>query len=322
VARRWMDAVGAEDVHHVRQGTREAEDMARLGRLLAGAGVALVIGGGGARAFAAAGIARALAEARVPIDVLGGVSAGAVIAALLAAGHDYERLLALCRGAYRRTDYTLPVHALTTGRNWSETLRQLFGEARIEDLLLSFFCTSVNLSAVGLVVHETGSLLHAARATTAIPGILPPVWHEGDLLVDGGLMNNLPIDLARARPDVGHVLAISFSAARERQPIAEFGYHISGWRALGGRLLGARGTGVPSTTNLLMQSMLVADAVAARNVAGLADWIFRPPMQRISLMDWPRFAAIADWGYRYGTDVLRDEAARAKILVGPASEQP
>jgi hypothetical protein len=62
--------------------------------------------------------------------------------------------------------------------------------------------------------------------------------------------------------------------------------------------------------------------VAARNVAGLADWIFRPPMQRISLMDWPRFAAIADWGYRYGTDVLRDEAARAKILAGPASEQP
>ena len=206
-------------------------------------------------------------------------------------------------GAARRVDYTVPVYALTTGRNWSATLRTLFGDTGIEDLSLPYFCTSVNLSAAELVVHDRGSLLHAARASTAIPGILPPVWHEGDLLVDGGLMNNLPVDLARERPGVARVLAVDVAPPREQKPRDEFGYHLSGWRALAGRVARRR-VPLPTATSLLMQSMLVSDARVRRANGKLADWLFQPPLGGYALMDWDRLEPIADAGYRHASEAL------------------
>jgi len=290
------------------------DDVARLARLLSGAGTAFVIGGGGARAFAAAGVARAVGEAGIPIDVVAGVSAGAIVAALVAMGLPYEEVINRCVGAARRIDYTVPIYALTTGRNWSATLEALFENARIDDLLLPYFCTSVNLSAAELVVHDRGSLLHAVRASTAIPGILPPVWHDGDLLVDGGLMNNLPVDLARERSGVGRVLAVNVTPRTGQKSRQPFGYHVSGWRALGARISRRGAIGLPSVMNLLMQSMLVSDARMKRVNSRLADWIFHPPLRGYSLMDWDSFEAIADAGYRYASEALLDPAARAAII--------
>lgn len=308
----WAERIAADDVYHVRE--RTGDDIARLARLLAGSGTALVIGGGGARAFAAAGVARAVGEAGIPIDIVSGVSAGAIVAALVAMGLPYEEVINRCVGAARRIDYTVPVYALTSGRNWSATLEALFGDARIDDLLLPYFCTSVNLSAAELVVHDRGSLLHAVRASTAIPGILPPVWHDGDLLVDGGLMNNLPVDLARERPGVGRVLAVNVTPQTGQKSREPFGYHVSGWRALGARISRRGGTGLPTAMNLLMQSMLVSDARMKRVNSRLADWVFHPPLRGYSLMDWASFAAIADDGYRYASEALLDPAARAAIV--------
>jgi predicted acylesterase/phospholipase RssA/CRP-like cAMP-binding protein len=307
----WAEQVGADDVHHVRGGA--TDDVARLARLLAGDGTALVVGGGGARAFAAAGVARAVVEAGMPLDTVGGVSAGALVAALLAMGLSYDELVERCAGAAKRIDYTVPVYALTTGRNWSATLETLLADTSIEDLPVPYFCTSVNLSAAELLVHDRGSLLHAVRASTAIPGILPPVWHEGDLLVDGGLMNNLPVDLARERPGVARVLAVDVTPPRQRTPREPFGYHVSGWRALAGRIARRR-TSLPTARDLLMQSMLVSDARIRRANGRLADWIFQPALGGYSLMDWNDFAAIADAGYRYASETLRDAAAREAVL--------
>jgi predicted acylesterase/phospholipase RssA len=305
-------AAWADDVYHVRDGI--GDDVARLARLLSGAATALVVGGGGARAFAAAGVARAVVEAGTPIDVVSGVSAGAVVAALVAMGVGYDELIARCSAAARRIDYTLPVYALTTGRNWSASLEELFGEARIEDLLLPYSCTSVNLTAAELVVHDRGPLLHAVRASTAIPGILPPVWDDGDLLVDGGLMDNLPIDLVHARPGVGRVLAVDVTPAAARRPRRPFGYSVSGWRGLGARLARRPGPGLPLLTSLLMQSMLVSDARVRHANRALADWVFHPPLHGHSLMEWDHIAAIADAGYRFAADALRDPAARAAVV--------
>ena len=307
----WAAKIGADDVYHVREGA--TDDVARLARLLAGDGTALVVGGGGARAFAAAGVARAVVEAGTPLDSVCGVSAGAVVAGLLAMGLSYDELLDRCAGASRRVDYTVPVYALTTGRNWSATLETLFGDTYIEDLPVPYFCSSVNLSAAELVVHDRGSLLHAVRASTAIPGILPPVWHEGDLLVDGGLMNNLPVDLARGRSGVARVLGVDVTPPRQEEPREPFGYHVSGWRALAARIA-RRQTPLPTARNLLMQSMLVSDARVRRANGRLADWIFQPALSGYSLMDWSDFAAISEAGYRYASETLLDAAAREAVL--------
>jgi len=317
-AKAWGEEVGADHVYHVRKGA--TEDVARLARLLAGDGTALVIGGGGARAFAAAGVARAVVEAGTPIDAVCGVSAGAMVAALLAMGLSYDELLERCAGAAKRVDYTIPVYALTTGRNWSATLRMLFGDASIEDLPIPYFCTSVNLSAAELVVHDHGSLLHAVRASTAIPGILPPVWHDGDLLVDGGLMNNLPVDLARERPGVARVLAVDVAPPRQRTPREQFGYHLSGWRALAARITRRRAS-LPTATGLLMQSMLVSDAKIRRANGRLADSLFQPSLRGFGLMDWDDFEEIADAGYRYASEKLGEAASQDAVLGETASSR-
>lgn len=308
----WSAAFGTPNVFHVRD--RNEADVARLARLLARKGVALVIGGGGARMFAAVGVARALAESGCPIDTVCGVSAGAMLGGLLAMGLSVDELLSRCAAAARRVDYTIPIYALTTGKNWSATLEQLFGETQIEDLLLPFSCTSVNLSTAELLVHDRGSLLHAVRASTAIPGIIPPVWHEGDLLVDGGLMNNLPLEIAHARPGVGRMLAVSVSPERQRAVREPFGYHVSGWRGVGTQLLRRTRRGMPTAMDLLTQAMLVADTKSKRSATQLADFIFAPPALGYSLMDWQHFAAIAQSGYRYATELLLDDDVRQAIL--------
>jgi predicted acylesterase/phospholipase RssA/CRP-like cAMP-binding protein len=308
----WSALVNADDVYHVRRS--KIEDTARVARLVAGEAVSFVIGGGGARAFASIGVVRALGEAGCPIDTVGGASAGGMVAGLVAMDLGFEEAIARCASAARRVDYTIPIYALTTGRNWSATLTDLFGETNIEDLLLPYFCTSVNLSDARLVVHDRGSLLHAVRATTAIPGILPPVWHEGDLLVDGGLLNNLPVDVARTWRGVGRILAVSVTPERQEERREPFGYHVSGWRALATRLVRRTRLVMPTATDLLMRSMLVADTRAKRDTVGLADWVFRPPAHGYSLMDWQQFRGIAESGYQYASELLQDDEVRASVL--------
>jgi predicted acylesterase/phospholipase RssA/CRP-like cAMP-binding protein len=315
----WSASEVGADMHHVRRGTEE--DIARLARLLAGAGVSLVIGGGGARAFAAVGVARALREAGVPLDAFAGVSAGALVASLFAIGLSHDEVLARSRSARRRVDYTVPVHGLTTGRSWTRSLQDLYGDTQIEDLLLPFFCTSVNLTDGELVVHDRGSLWLAVRASTAIPGMIPPVWHDGDLLVDGGLLNNLPVDLARARRGVGRALAVQVSPRATRR-LEPFGAHVSGWKALGARLTHRGVAGLPTAVELLTLSMVVGDAHTKRSNATLADWIFQPPSSH-ALLDWGRLAEIAESGYCYASEVMQGDEARAAILapVGASSRQ-
>jgi len=180
------------------------EDIHRLARFVSGRAVGLVLAGGGARGFAHIGILKALTEAGVPIDQLGGTSMGAIIAAGVAAEWDTRDLAKRLRHAFVETnplsDYTFPLIALFRGRKVSQLLRQNFGEIRIEELPKPFFCVSSDLTSGRIHVHRSGPLWRALRASVALPGILPPVTHHGHLLVDGGVMNNLPVDVMAQNP--------------------------------------------------------------------------------------------------------------------------
>ncbi|EQD48475.1 cyclic nucleotide-binding protein, partial [mine drainage metagenome] len=92
-------------------------------------------------------------------------------------------------------DYTLPFVSLVSGRKVSRMLFEAFGELAIEDLPLSFFCVSSNLTTGHPYVHRRGELWRALRASVSVPGVLPPVVNAGQVLVDGGAMNNLPVDV-------------------------------------------------------------------------------------------------------------------------------
>ncbi len=177
-----------ESHHHLRVGN--TGDIARLARFISGRAVGIVLAGGGARGFAHIGVLKALQEAGVPFDNLGGTSMGAIIAAGLAAEWSIEELTERVRDAFVTinplSDYTLPLIALVRGKKVSNLLQKNFGDVRIEELPKPFFCVSSDLTTGRIHEHRSGPLWRALRASVALPGILPPVTYHGHLLVDGG----------------------------------------------------------------------------------------------------------------------------------------
>ncbi|MCR6644174.1 MAG: patatin-like phospholipase family protein [Terricaulis sp.] len=157
---------------------------------------------GGARAYAHIGVVRALREAGLPFDTVGGTSMGAIIAACVAMGWDDDEIERRIRKAFVESnplgDYVLPVVGLVRGRRVEDRLAEHFGDTLIEDLGAPFFCVSTDLVAGAARVHRAGLLRHALRATISLPGILPPVL-EGNhsLLVDGAVVKNFPVDIMK-----------------------------------------------------------------------------------------------------------------------------
>jgi predicted acylesterase/phospholipase RssA/CRP-like cAMP-binding protein len=283
----------------------KAADFMRIGRLLTGQGVGLVLSGGGARALAHIGVIRALVEKGVPIDAIGGVSGGAIVAGLWAMERNIDVVLEKSQRSVDRIDYTIPIHALTTGKNWTNSMATLFGNVCIEDTWTSFFCISANLSQAKLLIHESDSLMHAVRASTAIPGILPPVFHDGDILVDGGLINNLPTDIMKARPDIGHVIAIDVGTADKTKKVKPFDYAVSGWKSLWKRINPwTANPEFPSIGEVMLRSISITNAQTASLTKRIIDLYLEPPVQAFGLMDFVKIKMLADIGYQYAVEKI------------------
>ena len=186
----WRKHVPVDLICHVR--TANANDIARLARFLRGTANTLVLSAGGARGFAHLGVIRALREAHVPIDLIGGCSMGSIVGAAVALEWDDTEIKERLRNAFVNTnpvnDYTLPFLSLIKGRKVARLLEQNFGGLRIEELWRPFFCVSTNLTTGTLAVHRDGPLVDALRASISIPGLLPPVMMGTDVHVDGGVM--------------------------------------------------------------------------------------------------------------------------------------
>ncbi|MGU3539155.1 patatin-like phospholipase family protein [Methylobacterium sp. A54F] len=279
-----------------------AGDLARLARIAAGKARGLVLGGGGARGLAHLGVLRALDEAGIPVDIVGGTSMGAVMAASVAMGWDQARIEAQTVGAFvgrnPLNDYTLPYHALTRGAKVDAGLAACFGPARIEDLWLPFFCVSANLTTGAAMIHRSGPLAEALRASIAIPGLLPPVCTDEGILVDGGMMNNLPADVMAAL-DRGPVLAVDVGGDLAFQAMP-----MRSWRGrLVRRWLGAP-EAMPGIAPLLLRAATVSGAAQTAMAVASAAAILRPPLAGIDLRAWSSFETIAGLGHAAAREAL------------------
>lgn len=289
-----------ESHHHVRQG--HINDIRRLARFIAGRAVGLVLAGGGARGFAHIGVVKALMEANVPFDHLGGTSMGAIIAAGLADEWTIEELTERMKVAFVRTnplsDYTLPLIALVRGAKVSKLLRDNFGERRIEELAKPFFCVSSDLTTGRIHEHRAGAVWRALRASVALPGILPPVTHHGHLLVDGGVMNNLPVDVMRQHA-AGPIIASDVTGEIDLQVRDDrYGERPIWW------LVWQRMRGTPSILSILMRSGTVGSEAQRRLVRELADYLFEPPLPGVGLRDWWAFDRVVREGYEHAVQVI------------------
>jgi predicted acylesterase/phospholipase RssA len=205
-------------------------------------------------------------------------------------------------------DMTLPVAAFFAGRKVSDLLKRDYEDLHFEDLWQPYFCISTNLTRAEMVVHEEGWLWRAVRASIAIPGIYPPMLaSNGDVLVDGGLMNNMPIDLMRARPDVGTVIGVNCSPIQGDTRAYRFGSSVSGWRAVTGRLARRRtAIDAPNLMSTIMRSTEVRSTAVARSDAfrSHADLIIEPDVKMYGRLDFARCDAAIDAGYRAASTSL------------------
>jgi NTE family protein len=280
-ATRWLQSPPVASHHHL----VDTADMARVARLLTRRGVGLVLSGGGARGFAHLGIIRALREARIPIDFVGGASIGAIIAAGVAMGWSDEEMQLRYRRSFVDTnpvnDYTFPLVALTRGRKVSRLLEREYGDVLIEDLRQPFFCVSANLTTGRVFEHRNGRLSHALRASVAIPGVMPPVFQGDDVLVDGAAINNLPVDVMQ-RHAPGLVIGSDVGADRGRRRK---------------RI---------NIIQILMHAGMVNSAASAAAQRSLADVLLKPALANVDLLNWRAFDRAIEAGYVYARRMLED----------------
>jgi predicted acylesterase/phospholipase RssA/CRP-like cAMP-binding protein len=301
--RRWLAQRQVSVHHNVRQGSQV--DIARLARHLAGRAVGVVLGGGGARAFAHIGALRALEEAGVAIDVIGGVSAGAIVAAQYAFGWGLRELYARDRAIATRgrtlIDYTLPLVALIQARKFTALLDEMFGGAYIEDLWSPFWCLSANLTRAEKIVHRRGPLAQAVRSSSALPGVVPPVLVNGDVVVDGGLIDTVPVTTMREILDRGgFTLAVDVSAEIDLTRPYSFGSSVSGLRVLWERInpFATRTLVAPNLADVLVRSVELA-SVMARHGKEQADLFVKLPVAHVDRLafDLTSFDELVEVGY-------------------------
>ncbi|MFO0575782.1 MAG: cyclic nucleotide-binding and patatin-like phospholipase domain-containing protein [Polyangia bacterium] len=302
---RWLEPRRVRLHHHIAPDA--PADLARLARLLTGNANQLVLSGGGVRGFAHIGVLRALDEARIPVDFVGGTSVGAGIAAFCAMRYPARRIQETLRPFLRdATDLTLPMLALSSGRKATQALQKMFGSPRIEDLWLSYFAISADLQRAEEYVHRTGPVWQAVRASTSLPGIYPPVPLDGRYLIDGGVINNLPVDvMAGILP--GRILEVDVSLESTLEFASPPPMVLSGWRLLLRRLNPfRRAPRDPSIADVLMRAGEIACVAMSRiNKASTPVALsIRPPIEKYRMLDFQSFDAIIEDGYRHARELL------------------
>jgi NTE family protein/lysophospholipid hydrolase len=281
-------------------------------RRLVGRPTGLVLSGGGARGIAHVGVIAALVEAGVAIDYVCGTSMGAIFGAGLALGFDVDRmqreLHELFSSPFALYDLTIPISSLLAGRKLDRVLHEQLGDADIEDLWLPFFCVSTDLAHAKMIVHERGCLWKSVRASSSIPGIFPPLPLDGRTLVDGGLVDNLPIDVIadRCRGPIIAVDVFPYGDPSFERPSGRVARWLRGLRT---RVRGEQAS--PPLFDILVRSTLIGSKVRQQGAMTREDICYlEPPVAEFGALQWRAYRALFDAGLRYA----RDELARRRSL--------
>ncbi len=302
----WLRVIPAGEHYHVISGRNK--DICRLARLLTGNAINIVFSGGAACGLSHIGVIRALEECDVPIDSVCGTSMGAVIASQYAMGMGYADLLRNNRWLWVLSkpmkDMTLPLISFLRGRKFNRAAKSIFQDKKIEDLWLPFFCMSTSLTSASAVIHRRGSLFDAVRATSSVPGLVPPVVLNNEILVDGGILNNMPVEIAR-RFFSGKVIAVDVTNAKALSTsLEEF---PSPWKILRDRMMPSRNrNSVPNILDILYRSAVVGSRQKTEQAKLDADLHLRLPLERFKFLEFESFDEIVETGYQYGKEKIQE----------------
>jgi predicted acylesterase/phospholipase RssA/CRP-like cAMP-binding protein len=294
-------------VHHYHAVEDRDADYERIVRCVLGEAVGLVLGGGGARGFAHVGAIRALREHGVAIDHLAGTSMGAVIAAEVAMGMNYEEMMEINRRMFIESnptsDYTIPLVSIVTGHKCNRSLQQGFGEALIEDLWLPAFFVTASLTSVQAVFIDRGKVWETVRASVSIPGIFPPVIHKGEMLVDGSIVTGLPVAEARRRFE-GRIIAVEVSNSSKLKGGARDSLEMSAKEYVLNRFRRENSVQWPSILDVLLAAGTFAKEQSLVHAKAGVDLLIQPQVNQFESLDWRSMEAIVNTGYEETARIL------------------
>ncbi|MDB5849857.1 MAG: hypothetical protein JWP29_3609 [Rhodoferax sp.] len=305
----WRAGRELERIYPVR--TQYQEDYERLTRFLRGKAVGVVLGGGGARGFAHLGVLRALHEAGIPVDLVGGNSMGALIGAQYACGMALDDIRDQTRQfAAGGERLTLPLISLVSGRRVQRDLQLMFGDTAVDALWRPFFAAACNLTKGGTTVQETGPLWRAVLASNSPAGLFPPVVHEGNLLVDGAILENVPVDAMRMRLGTplekrrgnGTIIAIDVDV-REEMGVDPTLTRLSVRHTLKGFFRKPENP-TPGIADILYRAGHIGGLNQRAHTVAQSDHYLEPPVSNFSLMAYKRADEIIEVGYRHAMEAI------------------
>lgn len=307
---RWLKPRRLDAYHHVRMDDRH--HFGRLARRIAGCARGIVFSGGGARGYVHLGVQRLLEEQNIRIDYIGGSSMGGLLGATLAMGHSYKQISALSATfAHKKAlfDYTLPLASLMSSHKLTRFCKSVYGDVRIEDLWIPYFCVSSNLADGREVLHDRGELWKVIRSTISLPGIFSPVpMPNGDLLIDGAVLNTFPVDVMhRCLGGSGNIIGVNVSQIPERFDYYDFGTALSGWKVFLSRINPFRPSiRIPRLVETLLRSTDIKSIIRLNETRALLEILVEPDVSDISLLDFKLYASIAEIGYEAALKVFTE----------------
>ena len=300
----WRDGRSFERIYPIRRD--RTDDFERLARFLTGTAVGVVLGGGGARGFAHVGVLRALKESGIPVDLIGGNSMGALIAAQFACGVPLDEIISRTSAFARAGERpTLPIISLVSGKRVARDLRKMFGDTAVDGLWIPFFAAACNLTKGCTTVQDSGPLWRAVLASNSPAGLFPPVLFNGDMLVDGAILENVPVEAMRARLGTplerrrgnGTVIAIDVDVLEPMRVDPSLS-RLSVWSTIKG-YFSPQTHPSPGIADILYRAGHIGGLNQRSRTIAQADLYMEPPVKAFALMAYRRADEIAEVGYQH-----------------------
>jgi NTE family protein len=319
---RWLRGRDVAMHHHVALDT--PHDVERLFRFINGTALGFIACGGGALCAAHVGLYKALIESGLEFDIMGGTSAGAAMVGAFAMGKHPDDIdrgthdIFITNRAMQR--YTWPRYSLLDHRHYDQHLGHYFSGINIEDLWIPYFAVSTNLSSNELHHHRRGDLFSAIRASGSIPVLLPPVYTaEGEMLVDGCLLDNVPVRTMQELKSGPNVVVsfhlpelerfdVDYDSLPSRAELVRMSLTPMGRKKL---------PPAPSLTTVLMRSLMANRHDFNRQIKP-GDLLMVPPIPaKMGILDWHRHTELVDDTYRWGlAEIARLKAEGHPIVTG------